>query len=201
MDSARAAHRLVCATGRPLQPTHCLPVATLFEVSGLTFSKFDMLERERTSLLQCTQHAKLNSKDLTWAQTAKRRKVQNLISKSWIRLRSKDHWLLCFALERATQVTSPSNNTSFTMLNTMSRSGVSTRSSFSGRNAAQTSSVATTRRGRVNVQQVSAIKDGATLDRPLRVAVIGGEIVVCCINVSHQVSSFAGSPSPDMSLH
>ncbi|MEW5306914.1 MAG: hypothetical protein WDW36_009346 [Sanguina aurantia] len=56
----------------------------------------------------------------------------------------------------------------------MSRSGVSTRSSFSGRNAAQTSSVATTRRGRVNVQQVSAIKDGATLDRPLRVAVIGG---------------------------
>ncbi|MEW5314294.1 MAG: hypothetical protein WDW38_005802 [Sanguina aurantia] len=60
------------------------------------------------------------------------------------------------------------------MLNTMSRSGVSTRSSFSGRNAAQTSSVATTRRGRVNVQQVSAIKDGATLDRPLRVAVIGG---------------------------
>lgn len=63
------------------------------------------------------------------------------------------------------------------MLNTMSRSGVASRSTFSGaQTSASQKAVATTRRGRVNAQQVFAIKDGAKLDRPLRVAVIGGEL-------------------------
>lgn len=97
--------------------------------------------------------------------------------------------------QRSTKRNCPITNTSPNMLNTMSRSGVASRSTFSG---AQTSTsqkaVATTRRGRVNAQQVFAIKDGATLNRPLRVAVIGGELRYLELTRRHNINRHTAHP-------